>query len=105
MPSSDCFGFSSDDGLVEFAKDLGEPVSKGEIVARIHPVGRTGATPAEHRAAIDGLLAGRHFPGLIKAGDCLAVIATAENDLRFGEQSGNRIQPGLLKCSDRRIRS
>ena len=78
MPSSDCFGFSSDDGLVEFTKDLGEPVSKGEIVARIHSVGRTGATPAEHRAAIDGLLAGRHFPGLIKAGDCLAVIATAE---------------------------
>jgi N-alpha-acetyl-L-2,4-diaminobutyrate deacetylase len=79
MPSSDCFGFSSDDGLVEFAKDLGEPVSKGETVARIHPVGRTGAAPAEHRAAIDGLLVGRHFPGLIKAGDCLAVIATAEN--------------------------
>ena len=47
---------------MESSKDLGEPVSKGEIVARIHPVGRTGAAPAEHRAAIDGLLAGAPFP-------------------------------------------
>jgi N2-acetyl-L-2,4-diaminobutanoate deacetylase len=79
MPSDDCFGFSGEDGLVEFLKDLGAPVAKGETVARIYPVGRTGVTPAEHRAAIDGLLAARHFPGLVKAGDCLAVIATAED--------------------------
>jgi N2-acetyl-L-2,4-diaminobutanoate deacetylase len=76
MPSNDCFGFSEEDGLVEFLKDLGDHVAKGETVARIYPIGRTGGTPAEHRAAIGGLLAARHFPGLVKAGDCLAVIAT-----------------------------
>jgi N2-acetyl-L-2,4-diaminobutanoate deacetylase len=79
MPSSDCFGFSLEDGLVEFLKDLGDPVAKGEVIARIHPVGRTGLAPAEHRAALDGLLAARHFPGLVKAGDCLAVVATVED--------------------------
>jgi N-alpha-acetyl-L-2,4-diaminobutyrate deacetylase len=79
MPSKDCFGFSDEDGLVEFLKDLGDPVTKGEIVARIYPLGRTGAAPAEHRAALDGLLAARHFPGLIKTGDCLAVIAVAKD--------------------------
>ncbi|MDQ0391902.1 N(2)-acetyl-L-2,4-diaminobutanoate deacetylase DoeB [Labrys monachus] len=79
MPSSDCFGFSGEDGLVEFLRDLGDPVAKGEVIARIHPIGRTGQAPAEHRAALDGLLAARHFPGLVKAGDCLAVVATVED--------------------------
>jgi N-alpha-acetyl-L-2,4-diaminobutyrate deacetylase len=30
----------------------------------------------DYRVALDGVLAARHFPGLIKTGDCLAVIAT-----------------------------
>ncbi|GLS20449.1 N-alpha-acetyl diaminobutyric acid deacetylase DoeB [Labrys miyagiensis] len=76
MPSADCFGFSQEEGLVEFLKDLGDPVGEGEVVARIYPIGRTGTAPFEHRAALDGLLAVRHFPGLVKPGDCLAVIAT-----------------------------
>jgi len=77
MPSSECFGFAEEEGLVEPLKDLGESVARGEVVARIHPVTRTGAAPAEHRVAIDGVLAARHFPGLVKIGDCLAVVATA----------------------------
>ena len=79
MPSADCFGFSAENGLVEFLKDLGDPLTKGEVIARIHPVGRTGQAPFEHRAALDGLLAARHFPGLVQAGDCLAVVATAQS--------------------------
>lgn len=79
MPGPECFGFSAEEGLVEFLKDLGDPVREGETIARIHPVGRTGQAPCEHRAALDGLLAARHFPGLVKAGDCLAVVATTED--------------------------
>lgn len=79
MPSADCFGFSAENGLVEFLKDLGDPLTKGEVIARIHPVGRTGQAPFEHRAALDGLLAARHFLGLVQAGDCLAVVATAQS--------------------------
>ena len=78
MPSADCFGFSGEEGLVEFLKDLGDPVANGEVIARIHPIGRSGLAPYEHHAALDGLLAARHFPGLVKAGDCLAVLATVE---------------------------
>ena len=78
MPSSDCFGFAEEDGLVEPLKDLGEPVARGEIVARIHSMTRTGGAPFEHRAAMDGVLAARHFPGLVKVGDCLSVVATLE---------------------------
>lgn len=79
MPSADCFGFSAEEGLAEFLKNLGDPVAKGEVIARIHPIGRTGQVPFEHRAALDGLLAARHLPGLVQAGDCLAVVATEED--------------------------
>jgi N-alpha-acetyl-L-2,4-diaminobutyrate deacetylase len=75
MPSGDCFSFAEDDGMIETMVDLGEPVKKGDAVARIHGVGRTGVAPRELRAKMDGLLAARHFPGLVKAGDCVAVLA------------------------------
>lgn len=76
MPSSDCFTFARDDGLIAFAHDLGAAIAANEIIALVYPIGRTGAAPIEYRAAIDGVLAARHVPGLIKAGDCLSVVAT-----------------------------
>ena len=75
MPSADCFAFSQHSGLVEPAVDLGGAIRAGEVLARVHPVDRLGGAPAEYRAAIDGLLVARHFPGLIGPGDCLAVVA------------------------------
>lgn len=75
MPSSDCFTFSQHDGLIEPVVDLGEPVRQGDVLARIHSVERTGAAPTEFHAKLDGILAARHFPGLVKSGDCLAVVA------------------------------
>ena len=74
MPDG-CFCFAQSDGLVETMVDLGEPVEAGQTVARIHPVGRTGSAPQDIRAEISGLLAARHFPGLIQAGDCVSVTA------------------------------
>ena len=75
MPDGDCFVFSENDGLYEPMVDLGEPVEKGDVVARIWPVDRTGVAPIAYRAKLSGLLISRHFPGLIKSGDCAAVIA------------------------------
>ncbi|THF57750.1 N(2)-acetyl-L-2,4-diaminobutanoate deacetylase DoeB [Ollibium composti] len=75
MPSGDCFSFAEDDGMIETMVDLGEPVKKGTVVARIHGTGRTGLAPQDIRSRMDGLLAARHFPGLVKAGDCVAVVA------------------------------
>ncbi len=79
MPSSDCFRFAEDAGLIEPCVDLGEPVRKGDLLARIHPIGRTGQAPSDYRAGLDGILAARHFPGLVKAGDCIAVVGTLED--------------------------
>ncbi len=76
MPSGDCFAFAEDEGLIETMVDLGEAVGQGQAVARIHPIERTGRPPHEIWAKISGMLTARHFPGLIKVGDCAAVIST-----------------------------
>ncbi|MCB5202454.1 N(2)-acetyl-L-2,4-diaminobutanoate deacetylase DoeB [Neorhizobium sp. T786] len=77
MPDGDCFSFSEENGLIEFTVDLGESVKRGDIVARIYQTGRTGAPPSEIRAKMDGVLCARHFPGLVKAGDCVSVVAVS----------------------------
>ncbi|MDQ6435166.1 N(2)-acetyl-L-2,4-diaminobutanoate deacetylase DoeB [Mesorhizobium sp. LHD-90] len=73
MPDG-CFSFAEDSGMIEPAVDLGEPIAEGDVLARIWPTGRTGQPPREIRARISGLLIARHFPGLVKAGDCVAVV-------------------------------
>ncbi|ACE94451.1 MULTISPECIES: N(2)-acetyl-L-2,4-diaminobutanoate deacetylase DoeB [Rhizobium] len=75
MPDGRCFSFAEDGGLIEPAIDLGDVVTEGAVIARIHPTGRTGEAPREIRAAMDGILCARHFPGLVKSGDCVAVMA------------------------------
>ncbi len=75
MPSSEGFSFSQSEGLVEPTIDLGEHVRKGDLLARVYPVEGLGRAPAEYRARIDGILAARHFSGLIGMGDCIAVVA------------------------------
>lgn len=77
MPDGDCFVFSKDDGMIETLKDLGQTVEKGDVVARIWPADRTGQSPTDYLANRSGILASRHFPGLVKAGDCIAVVAVA----------------------------
>ncbi|MDH5528767.1 MAG: N(2)-acetyl-L-2,4-diaminobutanoate deacetylase DoeB [Paracoccaceae bacterium] len=75
MPDGDCFTFAQADGLIEPMADLGETVAKGQLIARIWPTDRTGVTPIDCHAGRAGILTARHFPGLVKAGDCLAVVA------------------------------
>lgn len=79
MPDGDCFLFSEGEGLYEAMIDLGEPVATGDVVARVWPADRTGLAPVEYRAQRAGILISRHFPGLIGAGDCVAVVGIAED--------------------------
>lgn len=67
--------FCGNDGLVEYCFDLEESISIGDVIARVWPLDRTGIAPEEYRAQTSGLLAARHFPGIIKTGDFLALIA------------------------------
>lgn len=75
MPSNECFCFAEEDGMIETVADLGEMVTEGQVVARIHQISRTGAAPQEICAKMPGILTARHFPGLVKAGDCASVVA------------------------------
>nr|WP_199257559.1 N(2)-acetyl-L-2,4-diaminobutanoate deacetylase DoeB [Paracoccus binzhouensis] len=74
MPDADCFTFAEDGGLIEFLADLGDAVEQGQPVARIFPVTRTGVAPVAVHARRGGLMMARHFPGIVKPGDCVAVI-------------------------------
>jgi N-alpha-acetyl-L-2,4-diaminobutyrate deacetylase len=76
MPSDQCFTFCEEPGLIEFLFDLGEAVREGDALARVYPIDRTGAPFRGYRAQLSGLLAARHFPGLVQGGDCMAVVAT-----------------------------
>jgi N-alpha-acetyl-L-2,4-diaminobutyrate deacetylase len=75
MPDADCYDFAEHDGLVEPLVEIGENVERGQTVARIWPVDRCGGEPLDYRARRTGVLTARHFPGLVKLGDCLAVVA------------------------------
>lgn len=75
MPDHDCFIFAEDHGVLEMARDLGDSIAKGDLIAHIHHADRTGGKPAAYHARRSGLLVARHHPGLIDKGDCLSVIA------------------------------
>ena len=76
MPSADCFVFCETEGLVAPVLNLGAEVRRGELIALVHRIDTLGRPPAKYRAGIDGVLAARHFPGLVGVGDCLGVVAT-----------------------------
>ena len=67
--------FSFNDGLVDYQLNLEDTVETGDVIARIWPVDRTGEGPIDYIAGTSGILVARHFPGLIKTGDFMALIA------------------------------
>lgn len=75
VPDERCYVTARHSGMVEFTADLGDSVKKGDLLARIYDLDATGRPPADYRAACDGLLTGRHFPGLVQTGDTLALLA------------------------------
>ena len=77
QPDGDCFHFAEEAGLIELVVGLGEAVRRGDTVARIWDTHRTGREPHALAAKRDGLLIARHHPGLVRHGDCVAVLAVA----------------------------
>ena len=92
MPSVDCFSFAEDEGLYEAMIDLGDPIEKGDIIARVHATTRTGQPPQDIRAKLSGVLAARHFPGLIRPGDC-ASRGGGAGRLKTGPNAGVKESP------------
>ncbi|KVT01856.1 N-alpha-acetyl diaminobutyric acid deacetylase DoeB [Burkholderia sp. MSMB1078WGS] len=75
MPDGACYTTSEHRGLLEMCVDLGSEVEAGDVLARVHDIDRTGVTPVEYVARRRGLLAARHFPGIVQTGDTIAVVA------------------------------
>ncbi|KVD51234.1 N-alpha-acetyl diaminobutyric acid deacetylase DoeB [Burkholderia sp. ABCPW 11] len=75
MPDGSCYTTSEHRGLLEMCVDLGSEVEAGDVLARVHDIDRTGVTPVEYVARRRGLLAARHFPGIVQTGDTIAVVA------------------------------
>jgi N-alpha-acetyl-L-2,4-diaminobutyrate deacetylase len=70
----DGFVVSDDAGLFEPLVELGAPVEAGQPLGRVHFFEETDREPRTYTAPRGGFLYCRHFPGLIKRGDCLAVL-------------------------------
>ena len=80
MQQPNAYVFSEHNGLLDPCVKLGDPVSKGDLLARVYNIERNGLDPVEYRSESDGIILGRHFPSLIKTGDFMNVIARIVQD-------------------------
>jgi len=80
MPDHRCFVTSLNDGLLEPTVELGSRVTEGDLIARVWDTDRTGTAPVEYHSPLTGVLASRHYPGLIRMGDSIAVVALRVDD-------------------------
>ncbi|TFH86278.1 N-alpha-acetyl diaminobutyric acid deacetylase DoeB [Billgrantia azerbaijanica] len=81
MPDAGCYVQSEHSGLLELAYALGDRVEKGEVIARVYDLTRSGTPPVEYRAGRSGVLAARRHPALVNMGDTIAVIADIVDSL------------------------
>ncbi|EPC01120.1 deacylase [Litchfieldella anticariensis FP35 = DSM 16096] len=81
MPDASCYVQSEHTGLLELTLALGESVEKGQVIARVYDMTRTGSAPVEYRANRSGLLVARRFPAQVNMGDTIAVIAEVVDSL------------------------
>src|SRR5260221_6729221 len=80
MPDGACYVTCTQGGLIEYCVGLGDSVRRGEPVARIHDVEGTGRAVTEYHAGRDGIVGGRHFPGLGQTCDTIAAISATGNE-------------------------
>lgn len=69
------FTVSNDEGILEMLVDLGTWVAAGQPIGRVHNIHKPELEPALYHAVSEGLLIGRHHPGLVSYGDCFALQA------------------------------
>lgn len=75
-PDDDCFVIANENGLYEILIDLGAEIEEGTPIGQIHFYETPERAPSLYKARRTGMVIDRHVPGLIQAGDCLALIAT-----------------------------
>ena len=73
VPLEGAYITSESDGLIEWVVALGDPITEGQVIARVHDPVRLGTPPRDYHATMDGILAMRHFPGIVHLGDSIAM--------------------------------
>ena len=73
IPEDDAYLICDDEGLLDWLVELGDPIVAGQPVARIYNTVKLGTEPIDVNATVTGVLAMRHFPGLVKMGDAIAM--------------------------------
>ncbi len=81
VPLAGAYITSETDGLVEWVVSLGDPIRDGEVIAKVHDPRHVGRAPVPYRATMDWILAMRHFPGLVRMGDALAMQGRIVDEL------------------------
>lgn len=69
------YRFAPESGMYESCVDLGEEVTSGQVVGRIHFLERPDRAPVLVTANADGMLIAGRAPSMVKQGDCVACIA------------------------------
>lgn len=75
MPDASCYVQSQHSGVLELCVALGDAVTKGQVLAYVYDMTRTGSEPIAYHAERDGVLMARRAPALVNIGDTIAVIA------------------------------
>ncbi|CAM4003051.1 N(2)-acetyl-L-2,4-diaminobutanoate deacetylase DoeB [Vreelandella rituensis] len=81
MPDASCYVQSEHSGLLELTVALGDRIEKGQVIAYVYDMTRSGTAPVAYYAERDGMLMARRGPALINMGDTLAVIAAIVESL------------------------
>lgn len=69
-----CFIRANHNGLYEPLVDLGDEVKKGQPIVHVWDINTPGEEPVVYEARCSGMFYARHGKGLVKRGDCLAVV-------------------------------
>lgn len=76
IPLEGAYITSESDGLIEWVVALGDSITNGQVIARVHDPVHLGGQPRDYHATMDGILAMRHFPGIVRLGDSIAMQGT-----------------------------
>jgi len=76
IPEEGAYVVSTGEGIIEWLVELGDPIAAGRPIANVYDTVHLGSAPEEILATMDGVLAMRHYPGLVKMGDAIAMQAT-----------------------------
>ena len=78
IAGDDAFVYAPTDGVFEPLHELGAEVAAGQEAGRIHVLDRPATTPTTVHFRAGGLMFSRRAPGIVRHGNCVAVVAAPE---------------------------